>query len=58
MTGVDVQRFGQYDMMWDMTNAAGSEVASGTYIAYVRLFSDDLKSQLLAEDKAKVLIVR
>jgi hypothetical protein len=49
---------GRYTIEWDMRSAAGSEVASGAYLAYARLFSDPDRSTLLAEDRVKVAIIR
>jgi len=58
-----IDRLGIAEVGWNMTNAEGREVASGVYIAYARLFSDQLntfsqKRNLLAEDKVKVAIIR
>ncbi len=43
---------------WDMKNQAGAEVASGIYLAYARLYSAEKKGYLMAEDKAKFVIIR
>ncbi len=48
----------QYELEWNMRNIAGKNVASGVYICVVRMFSSDDRTALLAEEKAKVLIVR
>ncbi|MFZ1683536.1 MAG: MXAN_6640 family putative metalloprotease [Candidatus Zixiibacteriota bacterium] len=52
------QRAGTYQASWDMKNAAGNDVVSGVYIAVARLYSSAADHALLAESKAKVLIVR
>ncbi len=49
---------GLYEVAWDMRNDGGTEVASGAYIAYGRLYESDEKKQLLAEDHVKVAIIR
>jgi hypothetical protein len=52
------RREGLYTASWDMKNAAGNDVVSGVYIAVARLYSSATGHALLAESKAKVLIVR
>ncbi len=47
-----------YELSWDMKNGAGNPVASGAYIALVRLYSKERNGVLLAESTAKLLIVR
>ncbi len=50
--------YGGYWMEWDLRNAGGKEVASGVYVAVIRLYSERDDKVLLAEDKTKVLVVR
>jgi hypothetical protein len=52
------EREGVYWTQWDLKNSSGRQVASGVYIAYARLFADNEHTQLLVEDKAKVLVIR
>jgi hypothetical protein len=47
-----------FEIGWDMKSETGSKISSGVYICVGRLFSDLERSELLAEEKAKVLIVR
>lgn len=47
-----------YTLEWDMKNSSGADVASGAYIALARLYNDFRKTELLAEDKVKVAIIR
>ena len=51
-------RMGTYQLEWDMRNEAGTDVASGVYLCYARLYSDSRNAVLLAEDKVKVAIIR
>ena len=51
-------RLGIYYTEWDLTNESGNNVASGVYIAYARLYSKSHKGVLIAEDKAKVAVIR
>ncbi len=51
-------RLGVYEIRWDMNNMAGNEVASGVYMAFARLYSDDRKKELLADIREKVAIIR
>jgi hypothetical protein len=44
--------------VWDMANQAGSKVASGVYIAVARLYCDESKKEVLAENKAKLALIR
>ncbi len=48
----------EFVMAWDMKNERREEVASGVYIALGRVYCPDKGGLLLAEDKAKVAIVR
>jgi hypothetical protein len=48
----------EFEVGWDMRNQAGAEVASGVYIALLRMFAEETGSELIGEAKAKVLIVR
>lgn len=58
LTFSDRERTGIWDAEWDMTNAAGSQVASGVYLCVARLFSDQATRAPLVESTVKVLIVR
>lgn len=49
---------GLFEVAWDMRNQAGNEVASGVYLAYARLYNNADKTQLLAEDRVKVAVIR
>jgi hypothetical protein len=49
---------GSYIVTWDAKNQGGKDVASGVYLAYARLYSASKKGELLAEDKAKVAVIR
>ncbi len=55
---IDRNNRGEYTINWDMKNSSGADVASGAYIAFARLYNDSRKSELLAEDKVKVAIIR
>ncbi len=48
----------RYELEWDMRNLSGKDVAGGVYICLVRMYSSSERNELLAEEKAKVLIVR
>ncbi len=56
-TPADVGR-GTYELEWDMRNESGKDVASGAYIVYGRLYNNDAKEELLAEDHSKVAVIR
>ncbi len=43
---------------WDMKNKRGEEVASGVYIAVGRIFATSKQTELVAEDRVKVAIIR
>ena len=43
---------------WTMVNQAGARVASGVYIAVARLYCDATRKTLVAENKAKVALIR
>ena len=47
-----------FEIDWNMKTETGSKVSSGVYFCVGRLFSDIDRGELLAEEKAKVLIVR
>ncbi len=49
---------GIWELNWDMKNEARDDVAAGVYICYARLYSAEKKGELLAEDHAKVAIIR
>jgi len=51
-------RHGVFEVGWDMKNQAGKDVASGVYLAYARLYEGSDKTNLLAEDKVKVAVIR
>ncbi|MEA3296368.1 MAG: MXAN_6640 family putative metalloprotease [candidate division Zixibacteria bacterium] len=51
-------RLGIYYTEWDLTNESGRNVASGVYVAYARLYSKAHRGVLVAEDKAKVAVIR
>jgi len=51
-------REGEYKIEWDVKNSSGSNVASGVYVAYGRLYTDPKKGTLLAEKMAKVAVIR
>jgi len=48
----------RFEVEWDMRTEVGKEVSSGIYLAVLRLYSSVDQKNLIAEDKAKVLIVR
>ena len=48
----------RYELEWNMQTAAGKDVAAGVYICVIRMFSSSERTELIAEEKAKVLIVR
>ncbi|MBD3401341.1 hypothetical protein GF420_00480 [candidate division GN15 bacterium] len=54
----EIDNAATYVIDWDMNNKSGKSVASGAYIAFARLYSDAEKTELLAEDKVKVAIIR
>lgn len=54
----DQNNRGEFRVSWDMKNSSGKHVASGAYIAFARLYSDSRRSDLLAEDRVKVAIIR
>jgi len=58
ITDASAEFLGVYETEWNLKNAGGKEVASGVYVAYARLFGDIYRSQILAEEKTKVLIIR
>ncbi|PWB74723.1 hypothetical protein C3F09_03280 [candidate division GN15 bacterium] len=58
LTFSDQVRSGVWDANWDMTNGAGSKVASGVYLCVARLFADATTTVPMLESKVKVLIVR
>ncbi len=43
---------------WDMKNQSGSDVASGVYLAYVRILEDDIDGKVLIEEKTKIAVIR
>ncbi len=47
-----------FELQWDMKNDAGKNVSSGVYICVIRMFTSEKREELVAEEKAKVLIVR
>jgi len=47
-----------FEIDWDMKTKAGSDIASGVYVCLARLYSDPNRGELLAENKAKVLVIR
>ena len=49
---------GEFEVTWDMRNGAGNDVASGVYIAVIRAFAGSDRTNLLAEDQAKVAVIR
>ncbi len=44
--------------VWEMTTTGGEVVASGVYIALGRLYCDASKGDLIAENKAKLALIR
>ncbi|MEW5993515.1 MAG: MXAN_6640 family putative metalloprotease [Candidatus Zixiibacteriota bacterium] len=48
----------EFALSWDMKNELGRQVASGVYIAVGRVFASDKHTELLAEDRVKVAIIR
>ncbi len=46
------------EISWDMTNAFGTDVASGVYLGVARLFESRNRQNILAEETVKVLIIR
>jgi len=48
----------EFDIPWDMRNAGGNDVASGVYLVYTHIYADDYGTTFLAEDHAKVVIIR
>ena len=48
----------EYETSWDMKNEQGEDVVSGVYLVYAHLYSDISRDNLLAEDRAKVVIIR
>jgi len=53
-----VARMGEYYTEWDLTNESGAEVAAGVYIAHARLYSKARRGYLVAQDRAKVAVIR
>jgi hypothetical protein len=51
-------RKGLYYAAWPLTNRAGQDVAAGVYLVYARLFSKFKNGELLAEDRAKIAVIR
>lgn len=51
-------REGEYWIRWNLQNSRGKDVASGVYVAFGRLYCDEGRQRLLAEDKTKVVIIR
>ncbi|MCP4684248.1 MAG: hypothetical protein GY867_02270 [bacterium] len=47
-----------FEIGWDMKNQSGRDVASGVYLAYARLYEGSERTELLAEDKVKVAVIR
>ncbi len=43
---------------WDLKNQSGTDVSSGVYFAYARLFVGDINGTLLAEEKTKLAVIR
>ncbi len=48
----------QIEIPWNMKNDAGLDVNSGVYIVYIRLFTDRIGKELIAEERTKVAIIR
>jgi hypothetical protein len=48
----------EFVVEWDMKNERDKAVASGVYIAVARLYSTESRKELLAEERAKVAIIR
>ena len=49
---------GVFEIGWDMKNEAGKEVASGVYLAVVRMYEGDSPVELLVTDQTKVAVIR
>jgi hypothetical protein len=47
-----------FEIDWDMKTEARTDIVSGVYICVAKLYSSANRSELLAEDKAKVLVIR
>jgi len=58
LTFSDRERTGIWEAEWDMTNAAGSQAASGVYLCVARLYAYGTAPAPLVESTVKVLIVR
>jgi hypothetical protein len=51
-------RQGEFFTEWDLTNAAGADVAAGVYLVYARLMSKAKRGIMLLEDRTKVVVIR
>ncbi len=49
---------GQDITSWDLKNESGQDVASGAYLAYLRLISSLDEGKVLKELKTKIAIIR
>jgi hypothetical protein len=47
-----------WELPWNLKNESGRPVVSGAYLCVARLFCDQARSTLLAEEKTKVAIIR
>ncbi len=48
----------RFEIDWDMKTQAGGDIASGVYVCVGRLYSAADRGELLAENKAKILVIR
>jgi hypothetical protein len=48
----------QYEIDWDLFNDGGQPVASGVYLVYAHLYATSGHSELLAEDRTKIVVIR
>jgi len=47
-----------FEVGWNMKTEVGTDISSGVYICLARLYSSPEREELLAENRAKVLVVR